>query len=99
MSYYIGKYSKTCDLCFQTMAQRQMLIGELHLLPIPEDHWDSISVDFMVELPDAHGFDTVVNVVDSSSKRAHFIGTNTTVTAAGAAQLFLHNVWKLHGLL
>jgi hypothetical protein len=51
-----------------------------------------------VELPDAHGFNAVMNVVDSVSKRAHFIPTNTTVTAAGAAQLFLHHVWRLHGL-
>src|ERR1700722_14439502 len=39
-----------------------------------------------------------MNVVDSVGKRAHFIPTHTTVTALGAAQLFLWNVWKLHGL-
>jgi len=55
ISHYISKYSKTCDLCLQTKAQRQMPIRELHLLPIPEECWDSISVDFVVELPDAHG--------------------------------------------
>jgi len=32
------------------------------------------------------------------SKRVHFIPTHTTVTAEGAARLFLHQVWKLHGL-
>jgi Chromo (CHRromatin Organisation MOdifier) domain len=37
-------------------------------------------------------------VVDSVGKRGHFIPTHTTVTALGAAQLFLRNVWKLHGL-
>jgi transposase InsO family protein len=51
-----------------------------------------------VELPEAHGYDAVMNVVDPVSKRAHFIPTNTTITAAGAARLFLHHVWKLHGL-
>src|SRR5882724_8907871 len=39
-----------------------------------------------------------MNVVDSVGKQAHFIPTNTTITALGAARLFLHNVWKLHGL-
>jgi len=39
-----------------------------------------------------------MNVVDSVGKRAHFIPTNTTITALGAARLFLQNVWKLHGL-
>jgi len=36
--------------------------------------------------------------VDSAGKCSHFIETVTTVTAAGAANLYLRNVWKLHGL-
>jgi transposase InsO family protein len=98
MSRYIGEYTKTCDLCLRTKARRQPPLGELHPLPVPDVRWDTISVDFIVELPEAHGYDAVMNVVDSVSKRAHFIPTNTTITAAGAARLFLHHVWKLHGL-
>jgi hypothetical protein len=52
----------------------------------------------MVELLEAHGYDAVMVTVDSVGKRAHFIQTHTTVTAQGAAELFLQNVWKLHGL-
>ena len=37
-------------------------------------------------------------VVDSIGKRAHFIETNTTITAPSTANLFLCNVWKHHGL-
>jgi len=55
-------------------------------------------VDFVVELPLSSGHDAVMTVVDSVSKRAHFILTHTTVTAEGAARLFLHQVWKLHSL-
>ena len=55
--------------------------------------------DFIVKLQDAHRYDVVMNVVDSVGKRAHFIPTNTMITALGAARLFLHNVWRLHGLL
>jgi hypothetical protein len=98
MSRYIGQYVKTCDPCLRTKIQRRRPTGELHPLPTPENRWDVISVDFIVELPDSHGYDAVMNVVDSVGKRAHFIPTNTTITALGAARLFLHNVWKLHGL-
>jgi len=55
-------------------------------------------VDFVVELPLSSGHDAVMTVVDSVSKRAHFIPTHTTVIAKGAARLFLHQVWKLHSL-
>jgi len=60
---------------------------------------DMLSVDFVVELPLSSGHDAVMTVVDSVSKQAHFIPTHTTVTVEGAARLFLHQVWKLHGLL
>ena len=99
MSCYIGQYVKTCDLCLQTKVQHQPLIGELSLLPIQEFCWDTISIDFIIELPVSHGYNAVMNVVDSVSKMSHFILTHTTITALGVAHLFLTHVWKLHGLL
>ena len=39
-----------------------------------------------------------LRIPDSVSKQAHFILTHTTVTVEGVARLFLHQVWKLHGL-
>jgi hypothetical protein len=98
MSRYIGQYCKACDMCLRTKAQKRKPFGELHPLPIPEARWDVVSVDFITELPDSHGFDATMVVVDSVSKRSHFIPTHTTVTALGSARLYLQNVWKLHGL-
>jgi len=57
-----------------------------------------LSVDFMVELPESSRHDAVMTVMDSVSKRVHFVPTHTMVTAEGAARLFLHYVWKLHSL-
>jgi len=98
MSRYIGQYISTCDLCLRTKPIRQAPVGELHPLRIPDSRWDTLSVDFVVELPLSSGHDAVMTVVDSVSKWAHFIPTHTTVTTEGAARLFLHQVWKLHGL-
>jgi len=58
-----------------------------------------LSVDFIVELLLSSGHNTVITVVDSVLKRAHFILTHTIVTAEEAARLFLYQVWKLHSLL
>jgi transposase InsO family protein len=57
-----------------------------------------VSVDFITELPNSHGFDAAMVVVDSVSKQSHFIPTHTTVMALGSARLYLQNVWKLHRL-
>jgi len=99
MSRYIRQYISTCDLCLRMKPIRQALVGELHPLRIPDSRWDMLSVDFIVELPLSSRHDAVMTVVDSVSKQTHFILTHTTMTVEGAARLFLHQVWKLHGLL
>ena len=58
-----------------------------------------LNVDFVVELPESSRHDTVMTIVDSISKRVHFVLTYTIVTVKEAARLFLHYVWKLHSLL
>jgi len=92
MSRYIRQYVSTCDLCLRTKPMRQALVGKLHPLQIPDSRWDMLSVDFVVELPLSSGCDTVMIVVDSVLKWAHFILIHMTVTAEGAARLFLHQV-------
>ena len=98
MSRYIGNYVRGCDLCIRTKIQRRKPIGELHPMPTSNERWDKISVDFVVELPNAHGYDAVMNVVDYVGKRAHFLPTFTTIDAVGAANIYFREVWKHHGL-
>jgi transposase InsO family protein len=97
MSHYIGIYVKHCDLCNRTKVQRHRPMGELHPSETPEAPWDTISVDFIVELLESHGYDAIMCVVNSLTKRAHFIPTHTTINAEGTALLFLKEVWKHHG--
>jgi len=98
MSRYVGQYVSTCDLCLRTKPWRHSPVGELQPLSIPDAWWDTLSVNFVVELPESSRHDAVMTVVDSVSKRVHFVPTHMTVTAEGAARLFLHHVWKLYGL-
>src|SRR6202161_2021483 len=92
MSRYVGKYTSACDMCLRTKALRTPPVGELHPLPIPDEPWDTISVDFIVELPESEGKDSVMVVVDTVTKRGHFVDTVTTVSAIGSARLSLDNV-------
>jgi len=98
MSRYIGQYISTCDLCIRTKLIRQAPVGKLYPLWIPDLQWDMLNVDFIMKLPLFSKYDTVMTVVDSVSKQAHFIPMYMTVIAERAVRLFLHQVWKLHSL-
>jgi hypothetical protein len=71
-------------MCLQTKAQKQKPFGELLPLPILEHPWDVTSVDFIIKLPDSHGFDATMVVVDSVTKWGHFIPSHATVMALGS---------------
>jgi hypothetical protein len=94
MSCYIGIYVKHCDLCNRTKVQHQRPFSKLHPSETPEAPWEVISVDFIVELPESHGYNTIMCVVNSLTKRVHFILMHTTINAEGTALLFLKEVWK-----
>jgi len=98
MSRYISQYVSTYDLCLWTKPWQHSPVGELQPLSVLDVWWDMLSVDFVVELLESSGYDAVMTVVDSISKRVHFVLTHTMVTAEGAARLFLHHAWKLHSL-
>jgi hypothetical protein len=97
MSHYIGIYVKHCDLCNRTKVQRRRPMGELHPSETPDAPWDTISVDFIVKLPESHGYNAIMCVIDSLTKRAYFIPTHTTINVEGTALLFHKEVWKHHG--
>ena len=90
MSRYIGQYMSTCDLCLWTKPWQHSPVGELQLLSIPDTWWDTLSVDFVVELPESSGHDTVMIVMDAVSKRVHFIPMHMTVTAEVSQTSFGH---------
>jgi len=68
MSRYIRQYVSTCDLCLRMKPIRQAPVGKLHPLQILDLQWDTLSMDFIVELLLSSRHDTVITVVDSVSK-------------------------------
>ena len=98
ISWYIGQYVSTCDLCLRTKPMQHPPVGKLYPLPVQEIQWNTLSIDFIVELSKLSRHDTVIMVVDLVSKRVHFIPMHMTVTTEEVARLFLYYVQKLHGL-
>ena len=98
MGCYIAKYVKGCDLCDQMKTFPTAPVGKLMPNHIPYCCWQIISVDLITELPQSHGYDSILVAVDHLSKQAHFIATTSDITSLGVARLFRDGVWKLHGL-
>ena len=82
----------TCNLCLWTKPWWHSPVGKLQPLSIPDEWWNTLSVDLMVELLEFSRHDAVMTVVDSVSKRVHFVPMHTMVTVKEAARLFLHYV-------
>lgn len=55
-------------------------------------------MDFIEGLPKSEGKDTIMVVVDRFTKYAHFLTLSHPFTAPTVAQLFIDNIYKLHGL-
>lgn len=95
----VRRYVNTCDSCQRNKPTNKAVQGLFRPLPIPSGRWTDVTLDFVGALPKTRtGYDTVMVVVDRLSKRAHFIPTKKTLSAEGAAMLFLDNIFKLHGV-
>jgi len=90
-------YAITCPACQQLKPRNTLKPGLLQSLPTPDRVWTDICMDFVVAFPMVRGCDSVLVVVDRLSKYAHFLPCASTITAEGVANLFVDQVWKLHG--
>jgi hypothetical protein len=70
----------------------------LQSLPIPEQKWESISMDFITGLSKVQGRDCIYVVVDRLTKFVHFFSIPSEYSASQVADIFFREVFKLHGL-
>lgn len=75
----------------------QRPLGPLQPNSVPEAPWQEVTCDFITQLPPSDNYDAIFVVVDRLTKQVHFAPTRSDVTAEQTAELFIHNVWKLHG--
>ena len=98
MRTYVNHYVQSCEICQRTKSACHRPYGLLEPLPIADKPWSSVSIDFIVKLPESNGFDSILVVVCRCTKMAHFIPCLETITAPELAQLYFENIFKLHGL-
>ena len=94
----IKSYVKSCTTCMRSKPQRHRPYGLLKQLPIPEQPWNPISIDFIEKLPSSSSFDTILVIVDRLTKQSIFIPTVVTINAQLLAKLFVLHVFSKHGV-
>jgi hypothetical protein len=98
MKQDVEQYVVACTVCKQAKSEHTKTPGTLQPLPITDQAWTIISMDFIEGLPKSHNYDTILVVIDNFSKYGHFVPMKHPYTALTIAKLFMDNVYKLHGL-
>jgi len=84
-------YIPLCTDCLQNKTSTRKPAGSLHPIPIPDDHSDSVAMDFIGPLPLDEGFDCILSMTDRLGSDVRIIPTQTDITAENLALLFFNH--------
>lgn len=94
----VHKYVGSCTICARSKHSTRAPCGFLSSLPVPDKPWSVLSLDFIVDLPPSEGCNTILVVVDTLTKMAHFIPLPKVPNSKETAHALSTHVFKLHGL-
>ena len=94
----IKRYIKNCDTCQRSKAVRHEPYGLLQPNEVPDQPWQSITMDFITDLPNSNGYDTILVVIDRLTKMSHFIPCRKDLDTRQFATLFMQHIVRLHGI-
>ena len=93
---FVKAYIHECAICQTTKI---WLLTKVPIQPnkIPKGIWETITMDFIVDLPVSQGYDSILTVVDCHSKAIILSPCHKTITTEQTSQLLVDNVWKRTG--
>ncbi|MCH90455.1 hypothetical protein A2U01_0011371, partial [Trifolium medium] len=94
----IKTYVQQCVICQQAKTLNSAPSGLLQPLPIPDQVWDDVAMDFITGLPNSFGFTVIMVVIDRLTKYSHFMAQKTDYTSKSVAEAFMNQIVKLHGI-
>ena len=94
----VKKFVQERDICQWVKYSTQASPGLLQPLPIPDNIWEDLSMDFITGLPVLEGYSSILVVVDKFFKQAYFGALPRTYSSPKVAKLFATMVCKLHGI-
>jgi len=93
---FVKAYIQGCATCQTTKIHPPVKVP-LKPNEIPQGIWETITMDFIIDLPLSQGYDSILTVVDRHSKAVILSPCHKTITAEQTSQLLLDNVWKRMG--
>lgn len=94
----VKHFVQTCGICQQAKTEHVKTPGLLQPLEIPKQAWSTVSLDFIEGLPKSGSYTVILVVIDKFTKYGHFLPLAHPYSALTIAQLFLDNIYRLHGL-
>lgn len=91
-------YIQKCLICQQAKSDNTLPAGLLQPLPIPQQVWEDVAMDFITGLPNSFGWTVIMVVIDKLIKYAHFVPLKADYSSKVVAEAFMNNIVKLHGL-
>lgn len=92
------KHVRECFIFQKNKTEHVFPSDFLQPLPIPNQKWESISMDFITGLPKVQGKDCIYVVIDRLTKYAHFHAISSKYKAPKVVDLFFREIFRLHGL-
>ena len=95
----VEDYCRSCETCASHKTSNQLPAGLLRPLPIPEEPWQVIGIDFVGPLPvSSEGYNYILTVVDKFSKYMLLAACRNTIDMPAAAKLLLSMLQPQHAM-
>jgi hypothetical protein len=84
-------------MCARTKLSHHTAYGPIKFLSIAEHPWNSITMEFITQLPTSSSFNSILIIIDRFTKMGLFIPTIATLSAEGLTDLIITWVVAKHG--
>jgi hypothetical protein len=98
MKKQIHSFMTSCSICQQAKPDRAKYPGLLQCLPLPQNAWQVVTLDFIEGLPRSGEMNAILVMVDKFSKFSHFLPLRHPFTALTVAKVFFSEIYRLHGM-
>ncbi|KAK8362768.1 hypothetical protein V6Z11_A03G124700 [Gossypium hirsutum] len=94
----VRSFVRNCQVCQRMKSDSLAPAGLLQPLPIPQQVFEDISIDFITGLPKSNSKEAIMVVVDRLTKYDHFFALLRHFDCKSIAKIMVQGMVKLHGI-